>query len=146
VTGSAGTSGTSGHGEEAHRIGKGARSMRGSAAWQQYLKENHARLVLGAPRSPGLIFLLCEQQPLELRCFWCCTVAMVTARTRAPAMARVGGPAAGRGARRRGDLLRRSAARGSKASKRQAINETPLKRSVLRHANGRDEGNFASFV
>ena len=125
MTGSAGTSGTSGHGEEAHRIGKGASSTRGSAAWQQYLKENHARLVLGAPHDPGLIFLLCEQQPLELRCFWCCTVAMVTARTRAPAMARVGGPAAGRGARRRGDLLRRSAARGSKASKRQAINETP---------------------
>jgi len=64
VTGSAGTSGTSGHGEEALRIGKGARSMRGSAAWQQYLKENHARLVLGAPSSPRLIFHLCQHQSL----------------------------------------------------------------------------------
>ena len=42
---------------------------------------------------------------------------MVTARARAPAMARVGGPAAGWGARRRGDLLRRSATRGADASK-----------------------------
>jgi hypothetical protein len=64
VTGSAVTSGTSGHGEEALRIGKGARSMRGSAAWQRYLKENHARLVLGAPSSPRLIFHLCQHQPL----------------------------------------------------------------------------------
>ena len=36
-------------------------------------------------------------------------VAMVTARARVPAMACVGGPAVGRGARRRRDLLRRSA-------------------------------------
>jgi hypothetical protein len=68
---------------------------RGSAAWQRYLKEKHARLVLGAPRSPRLIFHLCEQQPLELRCFGGRTAAMVSAR-RAPAMARIGGPAAGR--------------------------------------------------
>ena len=40
-------------------------------AWQRvaraaaYLKEKHARLVLGAPRSPRLIFLLCRHQPLE---------------------------------------------------------------------------------
>jgi len=38
--------------------------MRGSAAWQQYLKENHARLVLGAPSSPRLIFHLCQHQSL----------------------------------------------------------------------------------
>ena len=59
---------------------------------------------------------------------------MVTARARAPAMARVGGPAAGWGARRRGDLLRRSATRGAVASK-------PLRgprERVLRHANGGD--------
>ena len=58
------------HGEEALRIGKGARSTRGRAAWQRYLKEKHARLVLGAPRSPRLIFHLCQHQPLgveELR-------------------------------------------------------------------------------
>ena len=36
-------------------------------------------------------------------------VAMLTARARVPAMACVGGPAVGRGARRRRDLLRRSA-------------------------------------
>jgi hypothetical protein len=41
------------------------------------------------------------------------TVAMVTARVRVPAMACVGGPAAGRGARRRRDLLRSSASRGA---------------------------------
>ena len=64
MTGSAGTSGMSGHGEEALRIGKGARSMRGSAAWQQYLKENHALFVLGAPSSPRLIFHLCQHQSL----------------------------------------------------------------------------------
>ena len=69
--------------EKALRIGKGARNTRGRAAWQRYLKQKHARLVLGAPRSPGLIFLLCEQQPLELRCFGGLTVAMVTARARA---------------------------------------------------------------
>ena len=114
--------------EEALRIGKGARSTRGRAAWQRYLKQKHSRLVLGAPRSPGLIFLLCEQQPLELRCFGGLTVAMVTARARAPAMARVGGPAAGRGARRLSDLLRRSPARGSKASNGQASDEKSLKK------------------
>ena len=38
---------------------------------------------------------------------------MVSARARALAMARVGGPAAGRGARRRRDLLRSSASRGA---------------------------------
>ena len=65
VTGSAVTSVTSGHGEEALRIGKGARSTRGSAAWQRYLKAKHARHVLGALRSPRLMFLLCEDQPLE---------------------------------------------------------------------------------
>ena len=36
-------------------------------------------------------------------------VAMLTARARVPALACVGGPAVGRGARRRRDLLRRSA-------------------------------------
>ena len=40
-------------------------------------------------------------------------MAMVTARARVPAMACVGGPAAGRGARRRRDLLRSSASRGA---------------------------------
>ena len=38
---------------------------------------------------------------MELWCYGGRTVAMVTARARAPAMARVGGPTAGRGARRR---------------------------------------------
>jgi hypothetical protein len=56
---------TRGHHEEAHRIGNGARCTRGNAAWQRYLKEKHARLVVGAPRSPRLIFLLCSHQPLE---------------------------------------------------------------------------------
>jgi hypothetical protein len=64
-------------------------------------KEKHARLVLGAPPSPRLIFHLCEHQPMELWCYGGRTVAMVTARARAPTMARVGGLAAGRGARRR---------------------------------------------
>ena len=40
-------------------------------------------------------------------------VALVTARARVPAMAGVGGPAAGRVARRRRDLLRSSASRGA---------------------------------
>ena len=53
VTGSAVTSGTSGHGEEAFRIGKSARSTRGRAACQRYIKAKHARLVLGTPRSLG---------------------------------------------------------------------------------------------
>ena len=132
--------------EEALRIGKGARSTRGRAAWQRYLKEKHARLVLGAPRSPGLIFHLCEHQPLELRCFGGLTVAMVTARARAPAMARVGGPAAGRGARRLSDLLRRSPARGSKASNGQASYEKSLKKRVLRHANGRDVPHISNII
>ena len=64
-------------------------------------KEKHARLVLGAPPSPRLIFHLCEHQPMELWCYGGRTVAMVTARARAPTMARLGGLAAGRGARRR---------------------------------------------
>ena len=42
---------------------------------------------------------------------------MVTARARVPAMACVGGPAAGRGARRRRDSLRSSASRGTVTSK-----------------------------
>ena len=69
---------------------------------------------------PRLIFDLCQHQPLELRSYSGRTVAMVTAR--APAMARVGGPTAGRGARRWSDLLRCSATR-----------------RVHRHANGEDE-------
>ena len=44
-------------------------------------------------------------------------VALVTARARVPAMAGVGGPAAGRVARRRRDLLRSSASRGAVTSK-----------------------------
>ena len=40
-------------------------------------------------------------------------VALVTARARVPAMACVGGPAAGRVARRRRDLLRSSASGGA---------------------------------
>ena len=40
-------------------------------------------------------------------------VALVTARARVPAMAGVGGPAAGRVARRRRDSLRSSASRGA---------------------------------
>ncbi len=95
---------------------------RGSAAWQRYLKEKHARLVLGAPRSPRLIFHLCEQQPLELRCFGGRTAAMVSAR-RAPAMAR------------------RSATRG-------AVHSKPLRGPrgmVLRHANGGDGRPFSLF-
>jgi hypothetical protein len=47
VTGSAVTSGTSGHSEEALGIGKGA----SSAAWQRHLKAKHARLGVGALRS-----------------------------------------------------------------------------------------------
>ena len=65
VTGSAVTSGTNGHREEALTIGKGASSTCGSAAWQRHLKVKHACLVLGALRSPRQIFLLCEDQPLE---------------------------------------------------------------------------------
>jgi hypothetical protein len=42
---------------------------------------------------------------------------MVTARARVPSMAGVGGPAAGRVARRRRDLLRSSATRGAVTSK-----------------------------
>ena len=45
------------------------------------------------------------------------TVAMVTARARVPAMACVGEPAAGRGARRRRDLWRSSASRVALTSK-----------------------------
>ena len=65
VAGSAVTSGTNGHSQEALGIGKGASSTRGSAAWQRHLKAKHARVVLGALRSPALrsprlmIFLLC---------------------------------------------------------------------------------------
>jgi hypothetical protein len=40
-------------------------TRRGNAAWQRYLKEKHARLVVGAPRSPRLIFFLSSHQPLE---------------------------------------------------------------------------------
>ena len=40
-------------GEEALRIGKGARSTNGRAARQRYLKEKHARLVLGRRAAPG---------------------------------------------------------------------------------------------
>ena len=56
-----------------------ARRRRRAAQPQRYLKAKHARLVLGALRSPRLmIFLLCEHQPLEgLRCYGGRTVAMV---------------------------------------------------------------------
>jgi len=47
VTGSAVTSGTNGHSEEALGIGKGA----SSAAWQRHLKAKHARLGVDALRS-----------------------------------------------------------------------------------------------
>jgi len=47
VTGSAVTSGTNGHSEEALGIGKGA----SSAAWQRHLKAKRARLGVGALRS-----------------------------------------------------------------------------------------------
>ena len=96
---------------------------RRAAQPQRYLKEKHARLVLGALRSPRLmIFLLCEHQPLEgLRCYGGRTVAMVTARARALAMACVGWffwPAGARASAERFAALHRAQGRAERGSRR----------------------------
>jgi hypothetical protein len=67
---------------------------------------------------------------MELWCYGGRTVAMVTARARAPTMARVGGLAAGRGARRRAICCGRDKANessdGLKSSEMDSFTDTPL--------------------